>query len=57
VFVQKNYLMVEINSTKIITRLLEGEFIKYKQIIPTDFSSVVTVNKSQLEDGLDVQVC
>ncbi len=53
VYVQKNYLMVDINSTKIITRLLEGEFINYKQIIPTDFTSVVTVNKAQLEDGLD----
>lgn len=53
VYVQKNYLMVDVNSTKIITRLLEGDFINYKQIIPNDFTSVVTVNKAQLEDGLD----
>lgn len=53
VYVQKNYLMVDINSTKIITRLLDGDFINYKTIIPSDFSSVVTVNKAQLEDGLD----
>ena len=53
VFVQKNYLMVEVNSTKIITRLLDGDFINYKQIIPTDFTTTVTVNKAQIEDGLD----
>jgi DNA polymerase-3 subunit beta len=53
VYVQKNYLMVEVNATKIITRLLDGDFINYKQIIPSDFSTVVTVNKEQLEDGLE----
>lgn len=53
VYVQKNYLMVDINSTKIITRLLEGDFINYKQIIPSDFSSEVTINKAQLENALD----
>ncbi len=53
IYVQKNYLMVEVNSTKIITRLLDGDFINYKQIIPRDFSTVVTINKMQLEDGLD----
>lgn len=53
VFVQKNYLMVEVDSTKIITRLLDGDFINYRQIIPSDFSSLVTVNKEQLEDGLE----
>lgn len=53
VYVQKNYLMIDVNSTKIITRLLEGDFINYKQIIPTDFSSVATVNKTQIEDALE----
>lgn len=53
VLVQKNYLMIEVDKTKIITRLLDGDFINYKQIIPSDFSSVVTANKVQLEDGLD----
>ncbi|MDD4211161.1 MAG: DNA polymerase III subunit beta [Clostridia bacterium] len=53
VYMQKNYLMVEQNSTKIITRLLDGDFINYKQIIPTNFTSVVTVNRLQLEDALD----
>lgn len=53
VFVQKNHLMVDVNSTQIITRLLEGDFINYKAIISNDFTSVVTVNKAQLESGLD----
>mgnify|MGYP005759778723 FL=1 len=53
VYVQKNYLMAEIDDTKIITRLLDGDFINYKQIIPTQFTTEITINKAQLEDGLD----
>ncbi len=53
VAVQKNYIMVDLNHTTLISRLIDGDFIKYKQIIPTEFTSVVTVNKAQLEDGLE----
>jgi DNA polymerase-3 subunit beta len=53
VYMQKNYVMVEENSTKVITRLLDGDFINYKQIIPSEFTSTVTVNRLQLEDALE----
>lgn len=53
VFIQRNYLMVQVNNTKIITRLIDGEFINYRQILNDSFNTVITVNKSQLEDSLD----
>ena len=53
VLIQKNYLMAEINNTKIITRLLDGDFINYKQIIPTKFNTNVIINKIHLEDALE----
>lgn len=55
ILIQKNYLMAEINSTKIITRLLgTGEdYINYNQIIPTEFKTTVVVQKSQLEQALE----
>jgi len=53
VYIQKNYMLVKVDSTKIITRLLDGEFINYKQVIPQNTSSVVTINKKQLEFGLE----
>ncbi|MGD9901481.1 MAG: DNA polymerase III subunit beta [Spirochaetales bacterium] len=53
VYLQKNYLMLEIDTTKIITRLLDGDFINYKQILPTQFSSIVTINRFQLEEALE----
>lgn len=51
--IQKNYLKVDLEHTKIITRLLDGDFINYKQIIPSDFRSVMTLPCSQFEDGLE----
>ena len=51
--VGKNFMMVDIDNTKMTTRLLEGDFINYKQIIPTDFSTHLVLNKDQLLDGLE----
>ena len=51
--IQKNFMMVEIENTKICTRLLDGDFINYKQIIPTTFTTTVIVNKEQLENSID----
>lgn len=53
VFIQRNYLMVQVDNTKIITRLIDGEFINYNNIINNDFSTIITINKAQFEDALD----
>ena len=48
VIVQKNVLMVEVDGTVLVSRLLEGEYIDYKNIIKNDFLTAVKVNKAQL---------
>ncbi|GHV00781.1 DNA polymerase III subunit beta [Clostridia bacterium] len=53
IYIQKNYLLADLKETRIVTRLLEGDFINYKQILPKDFTSTVTVNRAQIEDGID----
>ena len=53
VVVQKNVLMVEVEGTVLISRLLEGEYIDYKNIIKDEFVSVVRVNKNQLLSAID----
>ena len=45
--------MVDLDDTKIITRLLDGDFVNYNQIIPVNFTTSVVINKNQLEDGLE----
>lgn len=53
IYIQKNYIMVDLDDTKIISRLLDGDFLNYKQIIPQNFETTVVINKKQFEDALD----
>ena len=53
VVLQKNNLMVEVGSTVLVSRLYEGEFINYKQILPTSFLTEFTVDKDQLLNSVE----
>ena len=53
VYIHQNNLMVDLKNTKIITRLIDGEFLNYSQIISNSFASKITVNKAQLEQALE----
>lgn len=53
IYVHSNNIMVDLGDTIIINRLIDGQFINYRQIVPKDFSTVVTINKEQLEDAID----
>lgn len=45
--------MADLGDTKIITKLLDGEFLNYRQIISNNYETVITVNKEQFEDSLE----
>lgn len=53
ILIQKNYMLVDLGHTRITTRLLDGDFINYKHIIPGAFESSVTIPKDQFEAGLE----
>ena len=55
VLIQRNYLMVQLDGTRVISRCLgtKDDFINYKQIIPSSFSTNVTISKKQLLDALE----
>ena len=53
VYIDSNAIMIDTVDTKIISRLLEGDFVNYKQIIPVNFETYVILNKTQLEDALE----
>ena len=53
VYVHSNNLMVDMIDTVITTRLLEGQFINYRQILNSNFNTTVSIKKSQLEDAID----
>lgn len=47
------HIFFEINQIKVASRLLEGEFIKYSQIIPKDHKSVVKLKTIELLDSIE----
>lgn len=53
VILQKNTLFIEIENTTLISRLIEGEFVKYNHILPTSFENVVTVNKQAFLNSIE----
>ena len=53
IYVDAKYIMVDTGDTKIISRVLEGEFLNYKQIIATEFTTEAVINKEQLTNALE----
>ncbi len=51
--IEKNKAVFELFNTKIFVRLLEGEFMEYKRILPENLPINVTVNKSELLESID----
>lgn len=50
---EKNKFMIEVEGTVFITRLLEGNFVNYKQIIPSDFITTVKVSRNGFLSSLE----
>ena len=48
--VNKNQALFEMENCKIVTRLLDGEFLNYSSVIPETWETRVRVNKSILQD-------
>jgi DNA polymerase-3 subunit beta len=48
-----NHILFNLGNTKIISRLLEGEFINYKSIIPDEYSLKVTVKRNEFLDCIE----
>lgn len=48
-----NHILFNLGETKIISRLLEGEFIKYNSLLPQEYKLLITVNKQGLQNGIE----
>ncbi|MCM8711923.1 DNA polymerase III subunit beta [Clostridium sp. SYSU_GA19001] len=48
-----NHILFNLGNTKIISRLLEGEFINYNSIIPDEYNLKVTVKRNELLDCIE----
>ncbi|SHK57880.1 DNA polymerase III, beta subunit [Clostridium cavendishii DSM 21758] len=48
-----NHILFNLGNTKVISRLLEGEFIKYNALLPQDYKLLVTVDKQAIQNGIE----
>jgi DNA polymerase III subunit beta len=48
-----NHILFNLDKTKIISRLLEGEFIKYNSIIPEEFNTKVIAKREELLECIE----
>ena len=44
---------MNIGQTRVVARLLEGEFIRYRQILPEEWQTRVTVDRAELGSAID----
>lgn len=48
-----NHILFSVGNTKILSRLLEGEFIKYNSIIPEEYNLKITVKREELLECIE----
>ena len=48
--VSKNQALFEMDNCKIVTRILDGEFLNYKNVIPSNWETRIRVNKSSIQN-------
>ena len=53
VYIQNKSLFLEVENTSFISRLIEGEFVKYNHIIPVNFENKVTVNRNAFLNSIE----
>lgn len=49
----QSHVRLNIGSTRVVARLLEGEFIRYRQILPEEWQTRVTVDRNELGNAID----
>ena len=53
IYIDQYTIMVDLGDTKVTSRLIEGDYINYKQIIPVNYETFVIINKEQFEQALE----
>lgn len=51
--ISKNQALFEFNDCKIVTRILEGEFLNYNNVIPANKETRIKVNKDSIQSAIE----
>lgn len=53
IYRQKSFIMLELDNTKITTRLLDGDYTSYQQMLVQPFETQIILNRAQFETGIE----
>lgn len=53
IYTAKNQIMFDMGNTRIVSRLLEGEYINYENVIPEEYESRIRVSKKEFLDSIE----
>ena len=53
IFFTGNHVLFEFDDTKVVSRLIEGEYFKINQMLSSDYETKVTINKKELLSCID----
>ena len=51
--ISKNQALFEMDNCKIVTRILDGEFLNYKNVIPSNWETRIRVNKNSIQNSFE----
>ncbi len=53
IFFTNNHILFEFNKTKVVSRLIEGEYFKIDQMLSSDYETKIKINKKELFDCIE----
>ncbi len=51
--ISKNQALFEMDNCKVVTRILDGEFLNYRSVIPNNWETRIRVNKNNLQNSFE----
>lgn len=51
--VSRNQALFEMDNCKVVTRILDGEFLNYKNVIPSNWETRIRVNKNSVQNSFE----
>jgi DNA polymerase-3 subunit beta len=51
--VSENQIMFDTGNTKVVSRLLEGEYFNYENVIPDEYETRIVINKKELLNSIE----
>ena len=53
IYLSANHILFEFDDTKVVSRLIEGEYFKIDQMLSSDYETKVKINKKEFLDCID----